>query len=92
MYTRDISLERETNPVCNDSVVLHYTFISAFIMSEKQNCESEVWYKQKTVIELLTHEGEKPKKIHERLNVVYGEDVFDTSMVRYWACESQKKC
>ncbi len=52
-------------------------------MSGKQNCESEVRYKQKAVIEFLTGEGEKSKKIHECLKMVYGEDVFDVSLVYY---------
>ncbi len=58
-------------------------FISVFIMSEKQNCESEVWYKLNADFVLLTCEGEKPKKIYECLKVTYGEDVFDANMVHY---------
>ncbi len=58
-------------------------------MNEKQN-RRWVRCKQKAVIEFVMREGEKPKKIHECLKVVYGEDVFDVSKVCYWACEAQK--
>ncbi len=54
--------------------------ISAVIMNGKLNCESEVRYKQKAVVEFSTYESEKPKKIHERLKVVCAEDVFHVSM------------
>ncbi len=50
----------------------------------------EVQYEQKAVIEFLTREGEKPKKINECLKMVYCEDVFDVSTVRYWAHEPPK--
>ncbi len=39
------------------------------------------------VIEFLTCEGEKPKKNCECFKVVDGEDVFDVSIVHYWAHE-----
>ncbi len=57
-------------------------FISAFIMSEKQNHKSEGWYKQKALTEFLTREGEKPKKIHKCLKVVDTEDISDVSTLR----------
>ncbi len=59
-------------------------------MSEKHNRENEVRYKQKAVVEFLMHESEKPKMIHKCLKVVYGEVVFDVSIVCYWAHEAQK--
>ncbi len=36
-------------------------------------------------------EDKKPKKNHEPLKVVYGEDVFDVSTICYRAGEAQKK-
>ncbi len=60
-------------------------------MSEKQNRECEVRYKQKAVVEFLTREGVKPKKIHECLEVVCDEDVFYVRMICYWALVAQKK-
>ncbi len=60
-------------------------------MSDKQNCESDVRYKQKAVIEFLMCEGKKPKKIHECLKVVYGEHVFHVSTVCYWTYKVKKK-
>ncbi len=44
-------------------------------------------YKQEAVTEFLTGEDEKPKKILERLKVIYGEDV---STIYYWARETQE--
>ncbi len=59
-------------------------------MSEKQNRESVVWYKQKAVIEFLTSD-EKSKKVREHIKVVYGENIFDVIMIRYWASGTRKK-
>ncbi len=41
-------------------------------------------------MELLMCEGVKPKKIHECLKVVYGEDVFDVSAVHHKVHQAQK--
>ncbi len=59
-------------------------------MAERVNCVSDVRYKMKAVIEFLTHEGRTPKEIFTRLKNIYGDQVFDISTVRYWACESKR--
>ncbi len=50
-------------------------------MSKKQNCESEVRYKQKSVIEFLCVKVRNQRRFYERLKVVYGKDVFDVRFV-----------
>ncbi len=56
-------------------------------MAERVNRVSDVRYKMKAVIEFLTRDGHKQKKIFTRLKNIYGDQVFDISTVRYWARE-----
>jgi len=45
---------------------------------------SDVWFKQRAVIEFLTVEKVPPIEIHRRMQVVYGDQCVDVSTVRRW--------
>ena len=45
---------------------------------------SDVQFKQRAVIELLTMEKVPPIEIHRRMQAVYGDHCVDVSTVRYW--------
>jgi len=45
---------------------------------------SEVRFKQRAVIELLTAEKVPPNEIHRRMQVVYGDQCVEVSTVRRW--------
>ena len=45
---------------------------------------SDVRFKQRAVIELLTAEKVSPIEIHRRLQAVYGDQCVDVSTVRRW--------
>ena len=47
---------------------------------------SDVWFKQRAVIELLTAEKVPPIEIHRRMQAVavYGDQFVDMSTVRRW--------
>jgi len=45
---------------------------------------SDVWFKQRAVIEFLTAEKVVPIEIHRRMQAVYGDQCVDVSTVRRW--------
>jgi len=45
---------------------------------------SDVWFKQRAVIEFLTVENVPPNEIHRRMQAVYGDQCVDVSTVRRW--------
>jgi len=45
---------------------------------------SDVWFKQRAVIEFLTVEKVPPIEIHIRMQAVYGDQCVDVSTVRRW--------
>jgi len=45
---------------------------------------SDVWFKQRAVIEFLTAEKVPPMEIHRRMHAVYGDQCVDVSTVRRW--------
>jgi len=45
---------------------------------------SDVWFKQRAVIEFLTAEKVPQIEIHRRMQVVYGDQCVDVSTVRRW--------
>ena len=45
---------------------------------------SDVWFKQRAVIEFLTAEKVPPIEIHRRMQAVYGDQFVDMSTVRRW--------
>jgi len=45
---------------------------------------SDVWFKQRAVIEFLTAEKVPPIEIHRRMQAVYGDQCVDVSTVRRW--------
>ena len=45
---------------------------------------SDVWFKQRVVIEFLTMEKVPAIEIHRRMQVVYGDQCVDVSTVRRW--------
>jgi len=45
---------------------------------------SDVRFKQRAVIELLTAEKVPPVEIHRRMQAVYGDQCVDVSTVRRW--------
>jgi len=45
---------------------------------------SDVRFKQRAVIELLTAEKVPPMEIHRRMQAVYGDQCVDASTVRRW--------
>ncbi len=59
-------------------------------MADRVNRVSDVRYEMKAVIEFLNRKGRTPKEIFLRLKNIYGDQVFDISMVRYWACKSKR--
>ncbi len=54
-------------------------------MNENMKYELQSWYKQKAVIEFLTHKGIKPIEIFPRFEVVYGDETMDVIKVWAWA-------
>jgi len=46
---------------------------------------SDVRFKQRAVIALLTAEKVPPTEIHRRMQAVYGDQYVDMSTVRCWA-------
>ena len=45
---------------------------------------SDVWFKQRALIEFLTAEKVPPIEIHGRMQAVYGDQCVDVSTVRCW--------
>jgi len=45
---------------------------------------SDVWFKQRAVIEFLTAEKVPQIEIHRRMRAVYGDQCVDVSTVRRW--------
>jgi len=45
---------------------------------------SDIRFKQRAVIELLTAEKVPPTEIHRRMQAVYGDQCVDVSTVRRW--------
>jgi len=45
---------------------------------------SDVWFKQRAVIDFLTEEKVPPIEIHRRMQAVYGDQCVDMSTVRRW--------
>jgi hypothetical protein len=45
---------------------------------------SDVWFKQRAIIEFLTMEKVPPIEIHRRIQAVYGDQCVDVSTVRRW--------
>ena len=45
---------------------------------------SNVRFKQRAVIELLTAEKVPPNEIHRRMQAIYGDQCVDVSRVRRW--------
>ena len=45
---------------------------------------SDVWFKQRAVIEFLTMEKVPPIEIHRWMQAVYGDQCVDVSTVRCW--------
>ena len=45
---------------------------------------SDVWFKQRVVIEFLTMEKVPAIEIHRRMQAVYGDQCVDVSTVRCW--------
>jgi len=45
---------------------------------------SDIWFKQRAVIEFLTAENVPPTEIHRRMQAVYGDQHVDVSTVRRW--------
>jgi transposase len=50
---------------------------------------ASVQFKQRAVIEFLAAEGVSPVEIHQRMQVVYGDNCVDVSTVRCWAYRSK---
>ncbi len=59
-------------------------------MAKSVNRITDIRYKMKAFIEFLTREGRTTKEIFTRLKNIYGDQVFDIIMVRYWARESKR--
>ena len=45
---------------------------------------SDIWFKQRAVIEFLTAEKVPPIEIHRQMQAVYGDQCVDVSTVRHW--------
>jgi len=45
---------------------------------------SDVWFKQRAVIEFLTVEKFPPIEIHRQMQAVYGDQCIDVSTGRRW--------